>query len=174
MSTPAAKYPASVWDRSSLARAADPTIDREPSFKDWDQAVDEIIAMQQSIVGGVDETIGLNTKGLVELNYVVPVPNTAANYDIVPVNKIAVVSATVIKAAGSTTGGASDAITVKNGTTAITDAMSLNTVAAKSVVRNAQIDLANNVIAAGGTLRVTAAKTTDCSCTVFIKALVSL
>lgn len=58
-------------------------------------------------------------------------------------------------------GGASDTITVKNGATAITDAMDLN-VSDKAVVRAGTIDDAAYEIAAAGTLRVSGASAATC------------
>lgn len=52
--------------------------------------------------------------------------------------------------------GAGNTITVKNGTNAISDAIAYAT--DKAVTRAGTIDTANNVIAAGGTLRVTATR----------------
>lgn len=49
MSKVAAKYPTSVWDVSSPARAADATIDRGPEFRDWDQMVAEMVAVQTEL-----------------------------------------------------------------------------------------------------------------------------
>ena len=74
-----------------------------------------------------------------------------ANTDVVLTNKTQIVDVVVIKTAGA--GGASDTIQVKNGTTAITNAMDIN-VADKTVVRAGTIDDAAYQIAAGGTLRV--------------------
>lgn len=52
--------------------------------------------------------------------------------------------------------GAANTITVKNGTTAISDAIAFDT--DKTQTRAGTIDTASNVIAAGGTLRVTATR----------------
>ena len=63
------------------------------------------------------------------------------------------------------TGGASDTVQVKGGATAaaaaaISDAMSTNTIAANTVVRNAQVNQTNCVIPAGGVLQVVGTVTT--------------
>lgn len=172
MSAPTPSYPASVWNGGSASRTADPNLDREPSFKDWDRAVEEVQAMQTHVVGGIDTTaVNSGANGCVPISFTFNIPNTAADYDIVVTNKIAITGVTVIKK--GSTGSTNDAITVKNGTTAVSNVMSLNAVAVKTVVRNTEIDTANWLVAAGGTLRVTAGKTTDCSCEVIVDALVS-
>lgn len=86
--------------------------------------------------------------------------------DVTLTHKTRVVEAWLVKTAGA--GGANDTITVKNGATAITDAMSIN-VADKVVVRAGTIDDAQHEIAAGGTLRVTRTKVTaNVACVVYV------
>ncbi|MCL5291286.1 MAG: hypothetical protein M1548_01985 [Actinobacteria bacterium] len=65
-------------------------------------------------------------------------------------------------------GGGVGTIQIKNGATAITDAMSIN-VADQTVVRAATIDDVQHEIAAAGTLKITRTRTTstDESCTVY-------
>jgi hypothetical protein len=88
--------------------------------------------------------------------HVVTVPDGAtADIDVVVTRKFEVLDVIVQKQAGA--GGGSDTITVKNGATAITDAVDIN-IADKVVKRAATIDDAQSVIAAGGTLRVTRTK----------------
>ena len=67
----------------------------------------------------------------------------------------------------STAGGSGDTVTVKNGSTAISDAISLN-VADKAVARAGEVDDASHEIAEDGTLRVTAATATNNACTVYV------
>lgn len=78
-----------------------------------------------------------------------------ADIDVVLTYKTRVYDVVVVKTDGA--GGASDTITVKNGATAITDAIDIN-VADKAVKRAGTIDDAAWDIAAGGTLRVTRTK----------------
>lgn len=88
-----------------------------------------------------------------------------ADYDIVLTNKTEVYDVVVLKAGGT---GVAVTATVKNGSTAITDAMSLN-VAIKLIVRPLQVDDTNSVINAGGTLRVSIVRTTgNAACRVFV------
>jgi hypothetical protein len=94
--------------------------------------------------------------GGVEVVHVVAVADgVTADTDVVLTYKTEVTRIEVIKT--SADGGASDTITVKNGATAITNAMSINVVD-KTVVRPTTIDDAATVIAAAGTLRVTRTK----------------
>jgi hypothetical protein len=97
-----------------------------------------------------------NVIGGVPVVHIVDIPDgVTADVDVTLTHKTEVLDVLVIKKAGA--GGASDTITVKNGATAITDAMDIN-VADKIVVRPATIDDAATVIAAAGTLRVTRTK----------------
>jgi hypothetical protein len=87
--------------------------------------------------------------------------------DVTLTHKTRVVDVWLVKTAGA--GGASDTITVKNGATAITDAMDIN-VADKTVVRAGTIDDAQHEIAAAGTLRVTRTKVAaaNVACVVYV------
>ncbi len=68
-------------------------------------------------------------------------------------------------------GVSSTTLTVKNGTTAITDTMAASG-ADKALVRAATIDDASWEVAAGGTLRVTSATgATQPAATVFVRAI---
>jgi hypothetical protein len=67
-------------------------------------------------------------------------------------------------------GGAADTITVKNGSTAITDAIDMN-VSDKVIVRAGTIDDAQHEIAAGGTLRVSGASAVTCEVYVLMLVL---
>lgn len=97
-----------------------------------------------------------NVVGGVEVVHIVAVPDgTTGDVDVVLTYKTEVTRIEVIKTAGD--GGASDTITVKNSTNAITNAMDINVVD-KTVVRPTTIDDARTVIAAAGTLRVTRTK----------------
>ena len=93
-----------------------------------------------------------NVVGAIPVCHRITIANgSTANTDVVLTNKTQIVDVVVIKTAGA--GGASDTITVKNSTNAITNAMDIN-VADKTVVRAGTIDDAYYEIAAGGTLRV--------------------
>jgi hypothetical protein len=99
-----------------------------------------------------------NVVAAVEFQHVFEIADAAtADYDIVCTHKIEITDVVVIK-----TGAAGVAVTaqVKNGGTAITDAMDI-AVADKTIVRPATIDDAQNVIAAAGTLRVSIVRTTS-------------
>jgi hypothetical protein len=90
---------------------------------------------------------------------------STANYDITLADKTEIYDVVVLKTGGT---GVAVTATVQNGSTAITDAMSLN-VAIKLMVRPLQIDTASNVINAAGTLRVAIARTTgNAACRIFV------
>lgn len=113
-----------------------------------------------------------STVGGIPLIIRVDVPAGATgNVDVTPLaSKIRVINAWLVKNANA--GGGAGTITVNNGATAITDAMSIN-VAAKTVVRCATIDMAQWEIAAAGTLRIvrTRSASTDEGCTVFVEGI---
>lgn len=90
--------------------------------------------------------------------------------DVVLAHKTLITGVQVIKTAGA--GGAGDTITVKNGATAITDAMDIN-VADTTIVWPATMDDAQFTIAAGGTLRVTRTKASanNAACLVVVSGL---
>ena len=89
----------------------------------------------------------------------VVVPNAASTDTDVTLDsdqgKLRVVDVKAVKIGGN--GGASNTITVKNGSDAITDALDMDVVD-KTEVRSGTIDDANHEIAAVGTLRVTHVK----------------
>jgi hypothetical protein len=49
MSSPVAQYPAAQWNGASNSRAADPSVDRGPEYRDYDQVVVELQAAQAEI-----------------------------------------------------------------------------------------------------------------------------
>lgn len=94
-----------------------------------------------------------STKGGILIGYPVPTSGSVtADFDVTVEDKFEVVDITCRKDGA----GAANTITVKNGTTAISDAIVFAT--DKAVTRAGTIDTASNVIAAGGTLRVTATR----------------
>jgi hypothetical protein len=95
---------------------------------------------------------GTLTPGILTGIPVAPTGSITADFDVVLAEKFEVVDV-ICRKDGA---GASNTITVKNGTTAITDAIVY--AADKAVTRAGTIDTASNVIAAGGTLRVTATR----------------
>lgn len=105
--------------------------------------------------------------GVAPIIFVFSVGNAAGDVDKIMPYKIRVIDAWAVKTA---TGGASDTVQVKNGATAITDALDLN-VADKVVVRAGTIDDASRDVAAGGTLRVTSVDGSNPSSEVFVAAI---
>jgi hypothetical protein len=93
-----------------------------------------------------------------ELAIPIPVPDAATgDIDIVLKQKFEVVDVIVEKRGGAT-GAFANTIQVKNGATAISDAMSLNGVADGGRVTWATLDDAQSTISEGGTLRITRTK----------------
>jgi predicted RecA/RadA family phage recombinase len=120
----------------------------------------------QSIDGAdADNVANANIIGGIPVLHRVNIADGAGDTDVVLTHKTRVVEVWAVKTAAN--GGAGDTVTVKNGATAITDAMSLN-INDKLIVRAASIDDAQHEIAAAGTLRVTAANVTNNACTVYV------
>jgi hypothetical protein len=97
-------------------------------------------------------------------------PTQSQSFTLATPGKLQIIDAWVVKTTG--TGGASDTVQVLNGTTPVTDAMSLNNVANKSNVRAGQIDMTsgNNIVPDGGTVKVTVTKASgaNVACVVFV------
>lgn len=110
-----------------------------------------------------------NTIGGVEQIHIFEIADAAtADYDIVLRDKTEVTDVTVIKTAGA---GIAVTAQVKNGATAITDAMIIG-VADQTIVRALTIDDAASVIAAAGTLRVSIIRTTSgAGCKVIVRGI---
>jgi hypothetical protein len=141
---------AGVWVLSSLDADTSAALASEISAR---QAAD----LAQHVTGAQVSNLADNAVlGGVEVTTIVAVPDGATgDIDVVLTDKTEVTDIVIMKTAGA--GGASDTITVKNGATAISNAMDIN-VADKTIVRAGTLDDASNVIAAGGTLRVTRTK----------------
>jgi len=79
--------------------------------------------------------------------------------DVVLTHKTRVIEAWAVQTGGA--GGVGDTVQVKNGATAITNALDLN-VADNTIVRAGTIDDAQHEVAAAGTLRITGASAVNC------------
>lgn len=163
-----AQFPGQVWDGDSSSRS--PLDDKAPDFQDWDQIVAEVQAAQNELNAGID---GSNIKTVANANVIggvmevirVDVADATADTDVIMTHKVRVLDVVIVKTTGA--GGSGDTLTVKNGSTAITNAMVTN-VADKAVVRAGTIDDASHEIAAAGTLRLSANKATNAACTVYV------
>lgn len=140
------------------------------------EALEANLADQDALAGvltgkSVANVADANVVGGIEVAHRIDVADgVTADIDVVLTHKTLITQIEVIKKAGA--GGADDTITVKNGATAITDAMSLN-VADKTIVRPTTIDDAQMTIAAAGTLRVTRTKVAaaNVACLVIVRGL---
>ena len=112
-----------------------------------------------NVIGGIPVIFRINVAA-----------GTTGNVDVVSTHKVRVINAWLVKTTAN--GGGAGTIQIKNGTDAITDAMSIN-VNDGVITRAASIDDAYHEIAAGGTLRVTRTRTasTDETCIVYVEAL---
>jgi hypothetical protein len=117
---------------------------------------------------GVIETGAIanaNTVGQAPVIHRINIADGAADTDVVLEHKTRVIDVWAVKTAAN--GGAADTVTVKNGANAISSAIILN-INDTLTARTTLIDDANHEIAAGGTLKVTAAHTTNNACIVYV------
>jgi hypothetical protein len=117
---------------------------------------------------GLATVADVNAIGGVPVLHRIDVPAGATgNVDVTLTHKTRITDVWLVKR--SAAGGGAGTIQVKNGTNAVTDAMSIN-VADQTVVRPVTIDDAQHEIAAGGTLRVARTRTasTDEACVVYV------
>jgi hypothetical protein len=111
-------------------------------------------------------TIGdANTTAGLPVVHRIDIADGAGDTDVTADHKIRVIDAWAVKTDAN--GGSGDTVTVKNGSSAITDALDLN-VSDTAIARAGQIDDANHEIAADGTLKVTAANNTNNACVVYV------
>lgn len=154
-----------VWVLSGLAVEISSALAAETSARQaGDAAADITGARLANVADGA-------VLGGVEVVHIIAIADGAtADIDTVLTDKTEITTIELVKTAGA--GGASDTITVKNGSTAITNAMDIN-VADKTVVRATTIDDAATVIAAAGTLRVTRTKTSgaNAACRVIVRGV---
>ena len=109
-----------------------------------------------------------NVVGGIPVLHRIDIADVTGDTDLVLTNKTRVLDIWAVKTA--TNGGASDTVTVKNGTNAISSAIDLN-INDTLLARTTSIDAAQHEIAAAGTLKITAAKSTSVSCTVYVLGL---
>lgn len=122
-------------------------------------AVTEAMHTANTLTGTVvANTANANVIGGIPVVHMFSIADAAtANYDITLTHKTKVLYVVVVKT--STTAGANaNTVTVQNGATAITDAISINGAADKAVKLVGTIDDASQTIAAAGTLRVAISK----------------
>lgn len=110
-----------------------------------------------------------NVIGGVLVVFRIDVADASADTDIVVTNKIRVISAMAL-ATGIAAHASLDTWQVKNGATAITDAVA-KTATVNAISRAATINPAAHEIAAAGTLRITAVKNTNAAVTVYVTAI---
>ena len=140
------------------------------------EALEANLADQDTLAGvltgkSVANTANAAVIGGLEVVHRIAIADAAtADTDVVLTHKTMVTDVLVIKTAGN--GGSGDTIQVKNGSTAITDAISIN-INDKVMARAASIDDAQQTIAAGGTLKVTCTKAAaaNVACIVIVRGL---
>lgn len=156
MLKPTPSFPAAVWPGTSATRLDYETDYQDPTAEDHDRVVEEIKAIQTDL------------RTYTPVVFQIDVADTAADYDLTVPYKVKVLDVYAMKTTAN--GGSGDTVTLKNGSTAISNAMSLN-INDQLLARATSINDAQQVVAAGGTLRVTAAKVTNCACSVFVTCI---
>lgn len=136
-------------------------------------AVSAAAMIADSILNGskVANVAAANVIGGIPVVHIVDVPaGTDGDVDVVLTHKTRVTDVMLVKTTGA--GGGAGDIQVKNGSSAITDAMSIN-IADNVIARATTIDDSTADIAAGGTLRVTRNRTasTNEACTVYVRGV---
>lgn len=125
-----------------------------------------------AVVNGarVANVANANVIGGVPIIFRVDLPDAAGDVDVVSTHKVRIIDAKVV--ARGTNGSNANTVQVKNGATAITDAMSLNSKVAGDIVRAASLAFAAHEVAGSGTIRLTTAKAGgDVTATVYITAI---
>lgn len=122
-------------------------------------------ALDGTVAGAVADANVIG--GLPVLHRIDVAAGTTGNVDVTLTHKTRVTDAWLVKRAAA--GGGAGTIQVKNGTNAITDAISIN-INDQAIARAASIDDAYHEIAAAGTLRITRTRSasTDETCTVYV------
>lgn len=146
MTRPTPTFPAGVWDGFAAGGANDGDV-HSKTDADRQRTIEEVRALQadgRSYGVGVIEVI---------------TPNSATDTDVTVPYNIRVLDVVAVKIVAN--GSTSDAVTVKNGSNPITNAMSLN-INDQVLVRATSLNDAYQDVDAGGVLRATTAKTTDC------------
>lgn len=165
-----AQYPGQVWDGSSPSRTVVGDPFKGPDAFDWAQVTAELQASQTDLLSLSARNVGVmapnNLVAGLEIIHDITIADATGDTTLVVAFKFRVTSVSVLKTTAN--GGAGDTVTVKNGSTAITNAISLNAVA-KTLVPTTTLDPAQTDVLAGGTLTVTAAKSTSVACQVRIK-----
>jgi hypothetical protein len=161
-------------DRATVDLVSGTAIDLTASDTAGEDARSKVtIAVEAASLSGTQVAVNAaaNVIGSIPVIHRVTVPaGTTGDVDVTLTHKTLVVDAWLVKTTAA--GGGAGTITVKNGATAITDAMSIN-INDKAIARATTIDDASHEIAAGGTLRVTRTRSasTDESCIVYVKGV---
>ena len=157
---------------TSVAVSGDGTMDNAGAFTIAAGAVEQSMIAANSLTGLVAGNVAdANVIGGIPVLFRIDTAGGAtADTDVTVTHKVRVIDAWVVNRAAGT---ASDTITIKNGSTAISDAIDISG-ADKTVARIGTIDDAQWEIAAAGTLRITetdGAGSDSPATTVFVQAL---
>jgi hypothetical protein len=170
-----AQFPTAVWDGKNQlgTRSLGNDCERSPEADDWDQICAEVKAVQTLLLGNltgahIHTFANGQTIGGVPVLLAFTIADSSGDTTIVVTQKLRVIDVWTVKT--TTAGGSGDTVTLKKGSTAITDAISLNHVD-KSVTRLTTLDDAQTDLSAGDSLTVTAAKSTSVASIVYVLAV---
>lgn len=162
---------------SNITGAAANIVDSRTDFPDyimqfdltnnsWWQLDQQTTLAQQDIAPNtLDATVTANfvsagTIAAIDGVFVIPVADASANVDVIVTQKVKIVDFWFVSTGIAAAAG--DTVTLQNGATPITNAVS-KTTTAKALVRPTTFDDTQCVIAAGGTLRIAAVHVTNVS-----------
>ena len=104
--------------------------------------------------------------------YTITVADATGNVVLTPALQTGILVTDFWVVKSTATGGTNDAVQLQDGNgNAISDNISLNTVAADAVVRASSIDDTFSGVTAAENLRIAAVKDTNCACTCFIAGI---
>ena len=124
---------------------------------------------QNNLLGKTGRSANAETLGVLPVLFRIDVADAAGDTDVVMDAKVRVVDAWAVNT-GIAAHASTDTWQLKNGANAITDAVA-KTATVNAVKRASTINPTYHEIAAGGTMRITAARTTNAAVTVYVLAL---
>ncbi|TRZ79566.1 hypothetical protein D4R86_05730 [bacterium] len=127
--------------------------------------ISEAMHVAASLSGTIAKVVAsANTGGGIPVLFRRTIPNTAGDYDATMDYKILVTDFWIVST-GAAAHATDDTVQLKNGATAISDALA-KTATQYSVIRSATLN--SPTINAAGTLRLTVAKDTNCACEAYV------
>jgi hypothetical protein len=154
---------------SDVAVSGDVTIDKLGAVTIGAGKVTQAMIAANTLTGTVvDALADDNVIGAIPVIFRIDVPNSATDTDVLSTHKIRVLDFWFLNT-GVAAHATDDTIQLKNGSNAISDAIA-KTATQYAVKRASTLDPARVEIAAGGTIRITTLKDTNCAATCYVLA----